>query len=191
MIINEKGLVKALKSAYKRGGYTISNDGQNVALYTEGWYLRAAWDKFPRKALATIVEHMGTLPAAEALVIMDGYDPQVAIPEVVGDDIAKWIAGEPDKRAKIVPVTVGVLQLFQTEARECYGIKPLALGILERDVAEHAEAAVLGEGRLTWTCEGEAVVVEAFRPTAAYWATDGEKAVWAALEAVELNIGGE
>uniref|UniRef100_UPI0026F229E2 hypothetical protein n=1 Tax=Desulfovibrio piger TaxID=901 RepID=UPI0026F229E2 len=116
MIINEKGLVKALKSAYKRGGYTISNDGQNVALYTEGWYLRAAWDKFPRKALATIVEHMGTLPAAEALVIMDGYDPQVAIPEVVGDDIAKWIAGEPDKRAKIVPVTVGVLQLFQTEA---------------------------------------------------------------------------
>ena len=56
MIIEEKGLVKAIKIAYRHGGYTVLNQGGEVTIYTEGWFVRCLWPKLPRKALATIEE---------------------------------------------------------------------------------------------------------------------------------------
>ena len=55
MIIEEKGLVKAIKIAYRHGGYTVLNQDGEVTIYTEGWFVRCLWPKLPRKALATIV----------------------------------------------------------------------------------------------------------------------------------------
>lgn len=60
MLINEAGLVRAIKRAYKHGGYVVANLGDAVAIYTENWYIQANRALFSRKALATIVEHMGT-----------------------------------------------------------------------------------------------------------------------------------
>lgn len=62
MIIEEKGLVKAIKAAYRHSGYTVLNQGGEVTIYTEGWFVRCLWTKLPRKALAIIVEHMGMIP---------------------------------------------------------------------------------------------------------------------------------
>ena len=43
MIIEEKGLVKAIKIAYRHGGYTVLNQGGEVTIYTEGWFVRCLW----------------------------------------------------------------------------------------------------------------------------------------------------
>lgn len=92
MIINEKGLARALKLAYKHGGYTLIANGEQIILFTEGWYLQCDKDKFPRKALATIVEHMGTLPTMDAaLSIADGEEPQVVMPEGIAVEMADCI----------------------------------------------------------------------------------------------------
>lgn len=40
MLINESGLVRAVKSAYKSGGYTVSNNGDTMAIYTENWFVK-------------------------------------------------------------------------------------------------------------------------------------------------------
>lgn len=39
MLINEKGLVRAIKRAYKSGGYTVANLGTDMAIYTENWFV--------------------------------------------------------------------------------------------------------------------------------------------------------
>ena len=35
MLINEGGLIRAIKRAYKAGGYTVLNTGNDVAIYTD------------------------------------------------------------------------------------------------------------------------------------------------------------
>lgn len=152
MIINEKGLVRALKLAYKQGGYTILNNEEEITVYTEDWYLRSDWDKFPRKVLATIVEHMGTLPtSADALRIHAGDEPQVVMPEIVGQDVSAWVSGDADQSVTIVPIMVQGLQLYQEEGGgNCYGVRPTSLGIVERDVAVRKDADVTEGKRLSW-----------------------------------------
>lgn len=62
MLINEGGLIRAIKRAYKAGGYTVLNTGNDVAIYTDRWFAMANRALLPRKVLATIVEHMGMIP---------------------------------------------------------------------------------------------------------------------------------
>ena len=190
MIINEKGLARALKLAYKHGGYTLIANGEQIILFTEGWYLRCDKDKFPRKALATIVEHMGTPPTtADALSIADGEEPQVVMPEVAGQDVSSWESGQAEETASMVPFIVWGMQLYQVAdgAGPCYGVDPVALAVTERDIAGQAAAAVLGDGRLKWEHDGETVIVGAVRPAGRYWDRPWQQEVWAALEAVDLH----
>lgn len=189
MLINEKGLVRALKHAYKHGGYVIINQEDQVILYTSGWYIRADWGKFPIKALATIVEHMGSLPTSEgALDIAAGGEPQVIMPEKAGDDVADWIADGSKTTVTMVPVVYEGLQVYQTEAGAgpCYAVDPMALAILERDVATKKQATVVDPYRMAWHHDGEDVIITAQRPGAYYW-EDYHKEVWTALEGVDLH----
>ena len=55
MLISEKGLVRAIKRAYKNSGYVVMNTGDAVAIYTENWFVLANRALLPRKVLATIV----------------------------------------------------------------------------------------------------------------------------------------
>ena len=64
-IIQEKGMVRAIKGAYRHGGYNVLNLDGDVVIYTEEWCVRCPWNKLPRKALATIVEHLGMIPENE------------------------------------------------------------------------------------------------------------------------------
>lgn len=192
MIINEKGLARALKLAYKHGGYTLLHNEQEIIIYTEGWYIQADRDKFPVKALATIVEHMGTIPTStDALLIAAGEPPQVTMPEIVGGAVAGWICGDNTEEVTevtMVPVIVRGLQLYQEEGGgSCYGVGLSALGIVDRLVAEMKNATAVEETRLEWHHDGEKVIVAAERPTASYWAKDSEKQVWEVLEGVDLH----
>lgn len=149
MIIEEKGLVKAIKAAYRHSGYTVLNQGGEVTIYTEGWFVRCLWTKLPRKALAIIVEHMGMIPDdGEAMAIEKDDQPQAVMAGIVSDDVAGWMGGEAASMASYVPVTFRGYQLFQeVNGRQAYGVDPTALAIVERVTAEMGTAAISGGRR--------------------------------------------
>ena len=59
MLINESGLVRCIKRAYRSAGYAVVTQDDSMAIYTEQWYVQCKRAALPRKVLATIVEHMG------------------------------------------------------------------------------------------------------------------------------------
>ena len=81
MLINEGGLIRAIKRAYKAGGYTVLNTGNDVAIYTAHWFAMANRALLPRKVLATIVEHMGMIPDTEPVSIVKDGEPQLIMPD--------------------------------------------------------------------------------------------------------------
>lgn len=188
MIIDESGLVRAIKSAYKTDGYCVLNHGEQVTIYTDNWYIRCCWNKLPRKVLATIVEHMGMIPdGSNALSIEKDGDPQIVMPEIVGQEIEQWISGNKDGKATLVPLVFRGLQIYQEPAGgQCYGVDPAALAIVERMTASHTIAAVSDEGSLAWQAGDELVLIRATRK-ASYWVESWERDVWIAMESVDLH----
>jgi hypothetical protein len=59
------------------------------------------------------------------------------------------------------------------------------MAIIERATAEMGSAAISGGRALTWSHDGETVMLEAIRKTT--WAWDWERTVWEALESVDLH----
>ena len=65
MVINEQGLVSAMKDAYKNGGYCVAQDEENqqVIIRRPGiWKVSVRNTDIPRKAIGLIAEHLGKLP---------------------------------------------------------------------------------------------------------------------------------
>lgn len=68
------------------------------------------------------------------------------------------------------------------------GASPMYLmEMIERDPAEHIGADVIDKDRLLWEADGEAVVINAVRKACSGWAKEWERAVWNALEGVDLH----
>lgn len=188
MIIEEKGLVKAIKIAYRHGGYTVLNQGGEVTIYTEGWFVRCLWPKLPRKALATIVEHMGEIPeAGNPVLVQKDVEAQAVMPEVSTEDLAAWVTGDHGETVVMVPVIMLGYQIFQAESGACYGIGLTALGMIEPEEAEHWGAEVISGDRLMWDVDGERIITRAVRKSKSGWARAWERAVWDALESVDLQ----
>ena len=195
MLISEAGLVRAMKGAYKGGGYTVVNNGDSVLIFAATWYVECKWNLLPRKVLAIIVEHAGMIPGEDEPVrIMKDTDPQLVMSQSVAESISVWRGGCFNGTATMVPVIMQALQLFQKPGGgPCWGVGLVRLGILEIDNAEHDSALVNEDGRLMW--EGyheneETVVLYAERKTD-YRAQPWERDVWAALESVDLHKGEE
>lgn len=189
MLINEAGLVRAIKYAYKHGGYTVVTEPDTIHIYTMAWYIRSDRARLPRKALAAIVEHMGMIPEENAPVAIekDG-DPQIVLQDVARNDMDRWRTGETGAEVTMVPVIMQGYQVFQEPGGgQCWGVPLSCLGILERDEAEHRSATVVGTDRMAWKNEGEAVVLGAVRKATSGWAKAWERAVWQALESVDLH----
>lgn len=62
MIVNEKGLVSAMKDSYKSTGYSVAFGSGQVFLSGLNWSVWCEEDELPRKALGLIAEHLGKLP---------------------------------------------------------------------------------------------------------------------------------
>ena len=43
MLINEAGVVRAIKRAYKGGGYTVNSQGGVMSIYTQSWYIPVSY----------------------------------------------------------------------------------------------------------------------------------------------------
>lgn len=189
MLINESGLVRAIKSAYKNGGYAVVNQGDTVAIYTENWFIQCKRAALPRKAMAAIVEHTGMIPEEQTpVLIKKDLDPQLIMEDVARNDMDHWKGGQRGDDVTMVPVIMQGYQIFQPEGGgECWGVPLLSLTLIERDMAVHSSADVIDKDRLLWQYDGEAVVVAAVRKTTSGWSKAWERAVWAALESVDLH----
>ena len=188
MLINEAGLVRAIKRAYKADGYTVNVQNGIMSIYTKSWYIQARQKMVPRKALAAIVEHAGLIPGEnEPINIMNDLEPQLVIPETAAEEMSAWRIGERGDDVDLVPVIMQGFQIFQAESLACWGIPLSYLGMVERDAAEHDSAIVVDNCRLLWDDGGEAIAVEAVRKAKSGWAKAWERAVWEALEGVDLH----
>lgn len=192
MLISEKGLVRAIKHAYKREGYTVSNQGDYVAIYTESWFVKCSRKALPRKALALIVEHLGDTPDAGCPVQITGSeDAQQLMEAVATEDMEKWCGGQGNNAVTMVPVIMNGLQIFQPlGGGPCYGMQMLQLDLIDRAAAGNFEALVVDAERLLWKVENEAVVVNVVRKAVSGWAKDRERDVWAAMEKMDLHEEG-
>lgn len=188
MLINEAGAVRAIKRAYKGGGYTVNVQGGIMSIYTQNWYIQARREIMPRKVLAVIVEHAGMIPGDnEPTHILKDLEPQLVIPETAAAEMNAWRIGERGDDVELVPVIMQGFQIFQAQDWSCWGIPLSKLALVERDAAEHDSAIVVDNCRLLWDDGGEAIAVEAVRKAKSGWAKAWERAVWEALEGVDLH----
>lgn len=188
MLINEAGVVRAIKRAYKGEGYTVNVRDGIMSIYTQSWYIQARREVMPRKVLAAIVEHAGMIPGNnEPISIMKDMDPQLVIPETAAAEMNNWCIGERGEDVDLVPVIMQGFQIFQAPGGACWGISLSCLGMLERDAAEHDSAIVVENCRLLWDDGEEAVAAEAVRKAKSGWAKAWERTVWEALESVDLH----
>lgn len=68
MVINEKGLIKAMKETWKGPGYKVAVEAQGgvdqIMIAGPGWMVVYDKEHLPRKVLGMIAEHLGTIPEA-------------------------------------------------------------------------------------------------------------------------------
>lgn len=189
MLLNERGLARALKQAYGHGGYFINNSAGQVIIYTGRWYIRATWDKFPVKALAAIVEHMGKLPTEEcALFLSKDADPQCVLQEQVGDDVARWEAEAQSFPVRVVPVKVQGFQLMQGRGGPIYGVNEADLNIVVGGDDSKTDAMAMENVVHYQSGDDEDVVVKlsAVRPIGPEHDGEWAQELWMALEGVTL-----
>ena len=164
MQINESGLVRCIKRAYKSAGYAVAAEGDCMTIYTEQWYIQCKRAAIPRKVLATIVEHMGMIPDTEPVSIVKDGEPQLIMPEVAADEIEHWRTGERTDAVTMATVIMQGYQIFQPDGGgACYGVSLLDLVVMEREMVEHGAAAVIDGDRLLWRGDTEVVAMDAGR----------------------------
>lgn len=75
-MLDEKGMVAALKAAYKEGGYRVVFSEGHVMIVAGYWAVDLDEEYIWPKVLGTVVEHIGMLPQAPAAYICQkDYDP--------------------------------------------------------------------------------------------------------------------
>lgn len=105
MIINESGLLKAMKDSYKSGGYHVAfgtvftRECYMIASYGYSWGVVIRHDKMPRKILGLLAEHIGRLPEnSEAYLCRKDKDAQDEIFSVAAKPIL-LLLGEAQSKA--------------------------------------------------------------------------------------------
>lgn len=190
MLVSEKGLVRALKDAYRRQGYTVLNSGTELTIYTPLWFVRTTWEELPRKVLGAIVEHMGTIPSTEnALYIKKDADPQTVLQDIVGQDVSTWLQDDPGELVYMTPVVYYGERVFQSGNMQCYAADELPLGIVEDDAYKAKGACVFNAGykkRMGWALGAEMVVISTARILAHNGFADYMDEAWRAFESVNL-----
>ena len=188
MLINENGLARAVKYAYKHGGYSVVCDDSRMAIYTGEWLVIRDRDKMPRKVLGAIAEHAGLIPDDTPVKIDKDGEPQMILEDVATDEMDHWTTGNKEKAVTYAPVIMQGYQVYQVpEGGVCYGVEMEHLGIVEREAAMDFPADVIDGDRLLWKIDDEAVAIDAVRKATAGWAEEWERAVWTALEGVDLH----
>lgn len=194
MIINENGLTRAIKRAWKAGGYTVLRNGELVMVYSDAWCVVCPREIFPRKALGAIAEHAGFMPDdGEAYRINKGGDQQVENFQIAMDTVKYWQAAGVVQDAEMTRVNFSGYQLLQDMAltegvRRLHGVSVENLDILEWAVARDRKAVVSNGKRAIYTEDMEAVALGLISgETFAERDEDRKAQIWAELEQTDLR----
>lgn len=99
MVIREKGLLKAMKEAYKQDGYKVARlgteDGSWLMVQGGDWAVEIEAGNVPRKVLGLIAEHLGKLPEAG-----EAFQCRKDAPQTVIYDTVAHLAADLDLRAE-------------------------------------------------------------------------------------------
>lgn len=158
MVINEKGLLRAMKEAYRATGYKVAvqNDGEQatVLLAGDGWMVAVQMEHMPRKALGIIAEHLGKIPQPYEAYQVQKDQSQT---EIFGmaiqaardllDDTVRWKVAKTD-------LTMGGYYLWQHLGnKRVFRIHPGLEDILStygREVQMVGDDTILVAGAVSW-----------------------------------------
>lgn len=92
MTIYDKGLLRAIKQAYKDGGYDVALTESGVLIQADGWGVEIVTEAVPNSVKSLIVLHNGSMPRMNSAVhVQKGECSDMILDMVVGtmDDLDK------------------------------------------------------------------------------------------------------
>lgn len=114
MVVNEKGLLKAMKDAYKTDGYTVAVDEADLILKTVPWTVVLHMEEVPSKVLALITEHLRKLPNPGMAYQVKKKETQTEMFGMVREEILNFYTSEKPRRIiRRTELTLGGFPLWQ------------------------------------------------------------------------------
>lgn len=102
MVVDEKGLIQAMKDAYKGTGYKVAMDEsggiESVIISGALWTVVIKRSELPRKVLGLIAEHVGEIPEACTAYQVRKKETQTEIFSLVLQAIQDYRSGEKDRK---------------------------------------------------------------------------------------------
>lgn len=102
MVVEEKGLLAAMKDAYKTDGYKVavenSADIENVIISTASWTVVILKKELPRKVLGLIAEHIGEIPNPGTANQVKKKETQTEIFDLTIQVLRDFHSSEKDRR---------------------------------------------------------------------------------------------
>lgn len=117
MTIYDKGLIRAMKQAYRDGGYYVAVTDNGVLIQSDGWGVEIIADAVPNSVKSLIVLHNGSLPRMNSAVHVEKGECGDAILEtVVGamDDLARVYTAVGGRIIKPTRLTFDGYRVWQT-----------------------------------------------------------------------------
>jgi hypothetical protein len=139
-MFNESALSKAMKEAYKSGGYNLSikrvEDSEIKAvinIVAGFWGIRAVVPGAPRSLIGLIAQHVGDIPYDMSLHVSKGIGVQVKMQEEM-DGLLETVFGfHPEVDAERLPLTYDDWRLYQREDGKILKYAEDKLAIIDRD----------------------------------------------------------
>lgn len=120
MTIYDKGLIRAMKRAYRDGGYYVAVTDNGVLIQSGGWGVEITADAVPNSVKSLIVLHNGCLPAmGRAVHVRKGECADAILEIVIGtmEDMAKAYTATGGSKIKPTRLTMDGCRVWQTTDR--------------------------------------------------------------------------
>ena len=117
MTIYDKGLIRAMKKAYRDGGYDVAVTENGVLIQSDGWGVEITAEAVPNSVKSLIVLHNGSLPRMDSAVHVCKEECADAILDIVAstmEDLAKGYAVTGGSRIKPTRLTMDGCRVWQT-----------------------------------------------------------------------------
>ena len=162
MVVSEKGLLKAMKDAYKLSGYVVaarddSGIKEIVIQEPDRWKVLIEEYNMPRKVLGLIAEHLGKIPEPGEVFQVKKGEAQTVLDGVIDTDSSK---SELQKEIYKTELTWQGCRLWQTEDKEIVSIDPELESIMS---SYGREVFIDGNGIISVTGYASSVFITAYQ----------------------------
>ena len=120
MTIYDKGLIRAMKKAYRDDGYYVAMTDNGVLIQSDGWGVEIVADAVPNSVKSLIVLHNGSMPRMNSAVYVRKGECADAILETVTgamEDLAKAYTANGGSNIKPTRLTMDGCRVWQTTDR--------------------------------------------------------------------------